>query len=386
MIITKHTISIYLLVFIILLAGFFSKIVPLNLTIPLILIFVLFNINKKPPMKWIYIIFISFSLLFLITPFYSEVISFKRFYSEVTINIFEPIPTFFRILGYLLFSYAISLFYFEKKDFKLIYLSLIVTALFISFFNIYEYYTGKNIFISYKAYDIIMSGTLRVRGPFGDPNASAGMILPGLTILISSFVFYKKVFIIRVILVMFMIYGLYTTSSRTVLLALLSVVVLFLFLNRNTFSLKKKLIFSSIIAILGFYLVTVYLQGRTIELSGSGIDHSSMARVLLFEYALEYLEKYPFFGNGYAYGFHNLFTDFAVSGGIVLLILFLLLLFNVIKNLFLQINDYNAYIALSMLISFLIVGLGISWSNNVIFWFILGLSMNVNILNKGSKC
>ena len=59
-----------------------------------------------------------------------------------------------------------------------------------------------------------------------------------------------------------------------------------------------------------------------------------------------------------------------VLGGIVLLILFLLLLFNIIKNLFLQINDYNAYIALSMLISFLIVG----------------LSMNVNILNKGSKC
>ncbi len=86
-----------------------------------------------------------------------------------------------------------------------------------------------------------------------------------------------------------------------------------------------------------------------------------MARVL-FKYALEYLEKYPFFGNGYAYGFYNLFLDFAVSGGIVLLIPFLLLLFNIIKNLFLKINDYNAYIALS-----LIVGLGISWSNNVIF-------------------
>lgn len=56
--------------------------------------------------------------------------------------------------------------------------------------------------------------------------------------------------------------------------------------------------------------------------------------------------------------------------------LFITFLWLLIKRLWVYKNEGDAYLLLTILIGFIVVGLGISWTNNVIFWVLIGLSMN----------
>lgn len=379
----KQNISFLLLIGIILLGGFFNKITPINITIVLVVFFVAINIVKKPKRKSIFYVFYAFSFLFLLTPFYHEPINvdFIGYSLHSASSDFDIFGSLIRLFGYLLLAYVVAVFPIKEKQFKYIWNSLIVTSSLVALFCILEYYYGIKIYDT-EQIDIIMQGELRVRGPFGDPNASSGMILPGMVVLFSNIIHEQKKYFTQLVLLLFLFMGMSTTSSRTGLVALLVAFSLFIFLRSKTLSrVKKNMLLISLVS-LGGFAIGFYLKSRELSFA---VDASGKVRLSLLIYTGELILEAPIFGYGLNEGFHNIFSDISVSGGITLLVLFVLLLWLIVKRLWKIKNEKNAYILLSLLIGFIIVGLGISWINNVIFWVLIGLGMNKYFWQQNKK-
>jgi len=378
----KKNISMLLLIGIVLLGGFFNKITPINITIVLVIFFAAINIVKKPKRNSIFYVFYAFSFFFLLTAFYHEAINvyFVGYALHGSPSDFDIFGSFIRLFGYLLLVYVVAVFPIKEKQFKYIWNSLIVTSSLVALFCILEYYYGIKIYNT-EQIDIIMQGELRVRGPFRDPNASSGMILPGMAVLFSNIIHNQKKYFIPLILLLFLFIGMSTTSSRTGLVALLVVFSLFLFLRSKTLSRVKKNTLLISLFTLGVFAIGFYLKSRELSFTA---DASGNVRLSLLKYTGELILEAPIFGHGLNGGFHNIFSDISVSGGINLLGLFILLLWLIVKRLWKLRDEKNAYILLSILIGFIVVGLGISWTNNVVFWVLIGLGMN-KYLGKGKN-
>src|SRR5690606_22698635 len=100
----------------------------------------------------------------------------------------EPVKTFSRLAGYLLVAIVFSNYTFNSELWKRMAVAFIFASLLTSISLIFEFFTGVNYFSNYDT-QITMQGITRVRGPFGDPNASGAMVIPGTIFIMSIFIF-----------------------------------------------------------------------------------------------------------------------------------------------------------------------------------------------------
>lgn len=375
----------YILILIIFFSGFASKLFPAHdITLILSFIYILLNFQKiYPNLKFLLIILLVLFCSFLaLTTLYIEPIEIStRFYSSEGASI-NPLTVFVRIIGYLTISIVISNIYIKYDIWRTIKYVFILNSLLISLSLFIESFTGFNFFSQTSTVDIVMEGVSRVRGPFGDPNSSAAMTIPGIVALFSFLIFEKQNLfksIIFLLLIIVIFWGVSLTASRTALVGILIVFPSVLVLNKSILSTRKKLFYVIMAISLGSSLITFISRGRTLSLEA---DRSAQSRSDLFSLALNIAEDNPIFGVGYNYGFHNNFSDIMVSGGFIILFIFILFNVKLLLSLYKGINNEIFWIFFSLVLSFFIVGLGISWINNLLYWVIIGLSLSCIIHKK----
>ena len=367
-----------ILVLIIFFGAFASKLFSsIDITIGLSIIFIFFNYLKIFPKlnKSLVVLLLIFGLWFASTTFYTEDLYVKTRYYSRLFRTAEPISVFIRLLGYLIITIILSNYYIDDKLWNKIKYSFIVSSLSISAFLIFEFYSGINLF-SENNQEIIMEGVTRVKGPFGDPNSSAAMVIPGLIFLLSILIFdkvNKYLTLLVIILISFILWGISLAASRTALLGVIIIFPSLFFLKNRIISRKRKFFYGIMLLILGGLLIRAILRGRSLSLTA---DASGQSRTDLFNFALTTAVDNPFLGRGYLYGFHNNISDIMVSGGFILLLIFLCFNSKLIFKLYNYINTKKFWILFSLNISFFLVGLGISWTNNIIYWIIIGISLS----------
>lgn len=377
--ISIKTISDIVLLLIVLFGGFFSKLVPGNLPVVIVLssIFISLNITKifsKRKNHLLYL-FIAFGTMLIFSIVYSKPLHISTRYYDAGFVIQNPLSLVFRLTGYILLTVALSQYFLSKKLWHLLSNILVLNAFLISAFLIFEYYTGVD-FFSDRFTIGKYTGLIRVRGPFGDPNASGGMVLPGFVVLVSRIVFKKKTYFIKVfniIGILILLYAISLTASRTVLVAIGAVLISLVFLRFRVISPIVKLIYTTTLVFGGSFLLNFMLRGRSLSFADKG---SGQARNDLTSAAIDVVAQNPIFGNGFVYGFHSNLLDLMVSGGIPLLMVFLIFNLCLFFKLYVQMNNHKYWTIFMIVGTFFIVGLGISWLFNILYWVFLAIALS----------
>ncbi|GAA4820322.1 O-antigen ligase family protein [Nocardioides caeni] len=172
---------------------------------------------------------------------------------------------------------------------------------------------------------------------------------------------YRRIFVAGAAL--FAIYGIWISGTRSALILLAALVVIFPFLERS-------LVAFGGLAALG--AVGLVMLPRVIDLDGTnalarllgggGSRGSDQARLDGLRNALEVIETRPLIGNGFAdvtggaYGSfqsHNIYTQVTQSAGLFMLVAFLLLVWAFVRPLFLALPEYRrvAYPALAYILA-----------------------------------
>lgn len=366
--------KLYLLSLIALLGAGYSKLLPFDVVPALAIVFILLAFQETKTSKKVkaYHYYVVFAFFLVITPFYRLTPSLSTLYFGASKYVYDGFGGFIKLSGYVFFTVAVAISTFRsKKIFFYIPLALIAGSVIVSFTNIIEGIYGVRLVGEEDAHEIIMDDLTRVRGLFGDPNASAGMIITGIISCVFLFTVTKKN-IYRLLLALcagYLLLGQSYTFSRTGAVSL--VVGLFI----TTYSIQSKMqrkIFRCFFLILLIFGFGYMIGGREMAFGASASGNS---RLTLGALAFEELKQNPLFGNGYAYGYHNNLLDIMVSGGLNLLFWYILFSWRIIVSKYKK----KDYYLLALFVAMTVTGLGISWTNNVIFWLAVGLSLNSSL-------
>lgn len=377
---SKIKLNGFIVSLLILMGGGGNKVISVDMVLICVAFLFFLNYRVKPCFGIGLFFAFVFFFLYILTPLYQEPLGFySPIYSMSPNYNFEPLPIMFRLAGYFFLLYLLTLIELSNKTMDRILGSFIAIAVFNAFFCILEFYYGLKVFNSESA-DIVMQNTYRVRGPFGDPNATAGMLVPGIIVAFDRFIKAgrKSEKIVCILLLLFILIGMATTSSRTAVLALLiSLAVLIVGTNVSRNS-KILIALVSVLLILAF--LPFYLNERELSLSS---DSSASVRLDLIKGGIDAIGYHPIFGRGYQSGYHNIFIDLLVSGGVLLLSTFSLLIALAILNV-IKLSKFESerFILIPIITGFIVTGFGISILNNVLFWTVIGLCLNSKLFTK----
>ncbi len=258
--------------------------------------------------------------------------------------------------------------------------------------------------------DISLIGEVAIgRGALGEGwNANAIGLIASLSVL-SCFAFLKqnnkkfyKVFYILTILLLTYI-CLFTGSRKTLFILLIGVSLFFLFTSKN----KKIVIFCivSFSVLLSYYIIMsvpvlynvlgIRLEGFFAQITGQGlIDSSTLKRMKMIEYGIEWFKENPIFGYGFntyralyfavsnvsTYS-HNNYIELLVNVGIIGTAIYYFMYFIIIRSLLSYFKKKDSLIILFLISSLLITVLDYVAVSYNLFIFQLFICLAYSAIN-----
>jgi len=269
-----------------------------------------------------------------------------------------------------------ALLFLDVKTIFLIFDSIFYIGLFLSFLNLIIYF--NNGFLFWDRLMIFRGGSV-----FFDPNYWAAFNL----FLILYFLFFKRdviKFSINIALIVILIVSLILSFSKSSILSLTVVTIIYLFIRSSRYLKVIIIVFSSLIGYLAYFLIESIPYFR-IEMGLNNRDN-------MWKFFLLEISNNPLFGfgeDGIKYklvtnnlenwSFHNFLLDKTFGYGLILGILLLMLSFTVFYILY-KYNKYLSLIYLALFINsnFIDYSLGGLGTNSLLFTLFYILASKIN--------
>jgi O-antigen ligase len=286
---------------------------PINLSTP----------NTKK-LKWVIILLVFYGGISLVIPYMGAVKGFN--YSEAFIGLKNILLD--GLVCYLVF-YFFSLY--KDKSFWLLRAMLIMIGI-AALLTVIDAIYKINLF----GFDEV--DTNRSRGAFGEPNQTA-LIFALYAPLIASFAFGKRQFkVLYVLLAIFCVSAIITTSSRGGVLALAMGFLSFMLLIRNKISIGHKIFLLISLPLCGLIAWNILPEAYTEQLLNRlsflgekkiNAQEASAGRTYLWQIGIKMWLESPVFGNGWTafssannVAVHNTFLLYLIELGLIGAILF----------------------------------------------------------------
>lgn len=262
----------------------------------------------------------------------------------------------------------------NKVGFMFLLASLVVTA---------------QVFVTYKKNGLLMSDPWYshfMEIPYGGSNVIASMLLPGIFVLLEL----KKPSIprlVKCILFLCLMLGLYLTSSRGALLVFALLFPVYVIFRMRRFSMCTKRSVFALLLFLYFIAVVGY-----VVIDFSRISSDFNGRFVLWVNALRTFAQHPLFGGGMVYtgvnrvvghdvfsGTHNVILETLRESGFVGCVLFLAVIVKVlgtVKNgIFGKEDGLLCWVLVCMFADMLFEGSYFNYTSDILFWILAGIHM-----------
>jgi O-antigen ligase len=241
---------------------------------------------------------------------------------------------------------------------------------------VYEFYTHRSLYAESNE-EIVMEGVYRVRGLFMDPNATGGMMALGGVALAGLMWRYPVSKFQRLLSLgagMLLLFGLYATSSRTAIAGFAGVIPLVAMGPRSTWRVRGVLVVAVLLAMI--VLIPLLSQGRGLSFAA---DESAMKRPELWSAGWALFTKSPLTGANALtetyYATHNNFVEVVTFGGLISIVPFIGMHVGICASLWRTRQYRVASWLASLFFACLVIGSGITWLNNVVYWSIMGICL-----------
>lgn len=387
--------------------------------------------------KIAFLIFIAFILWVIITFLSPEKRFFKNldkfsllFFILLGINIYA---TFFSpylisaLKGLAKFLVYFAVFFIFRDIFediakqKRAIIFILLSTFILSIYCIYQWIIKVPQLVGWEDPELIAKGITRVYGTLLNPNLLGGYLISVFPFLFSALIFYpyfKCFILLSIIISALSIIWTYSRGAYLGFLGSLGILFsgIFLYLWQKDKKLRKKLvIFSLIIVFLGVGLIfsSNYLKARILSMFTLWGHTSNATRVMIWKSSFKIFKDFFLTGIGLGndvfrqvYAFYmepkytalasyNLFLELAIEGSIFSLIVFLIMIYTLIKIFLFSFSNWDftkkvmGIVSLSSIIAPLFHGLvDTIWYRpypQIIFWLACAFLLNLNNEKKEKK-
>jgi hypothetical protein len=276
--------------------------------------------------------------------------------------------------GYGLFATTVSTMTVDRRLVGEVLLAVSLVAMVAATASISEYSTGMSVLSSRPI--LQMGGVRRTWGLYGDPNATGGVLAMGVVAMLSLWMLslVPRTWLAGLVAAVCLLgTAMVFTASRTGVVGLGAGLVPLL-ASRRASRYRRWALIAALAALVALG-PSVLTQGRPISLLA---DDSARGRVQNFSDSLQRFEVNPFIGSGAVdapYYAHNNVLEVFALGGLLSLAPFLVLQIAAVRNLLLHRRQIGFFALMGLFVTMTVVGLGISWLNNVLYWLVVGLGL-----------